>query len=372
MATEEQLIKFYKSKAEWSSVAAFCWFLINTLIHIVVTISIGRIAINPLHDLIYYDFNLWNISIFSLEALIMIMILYDEAVAKNYLECFARFAVINTGCYHSPLCIFCIIYGKAWYHSFQSIIYQFIRKKTNDKDKKIGYIAIHHYLSAFIVKTKNENTNWHYDLSKMDNVCKINKYLNELYASPNQFETVEALRTVDKTPEDFSIPAVIFGLFIMTLPNISMIRLLFWSGTNLTIYQWPALLFLGKWLFEIIVIISILNWIRCNMKAWIINTRCNDGSEGRLIQFNEYYEMIRSLNTLTDKQWDMIEIAFNNEMMRYYELWNDKYQRPNVKKMLSQQFCDDVAALICVYTFGELGQRIELKYMLGSNVKKYN
>ena len=350
MVTEEELVTFWKRKANlWWNLGSG-WYIINIHIHFAVCM------LNSIDFTSHPNANVWITFLCILEVSLMLMI-------RKYWDCTLVDCLCITIGYHFPLGICSMIYDHIRYQPFQTLIYQFIKKKKNDKDMKLRYIAIHHYFSTMIIQRTKDRK--HLALKTLS----TNHYLNEMYASSQQLKVEEVLNIVCSTANREKLLMWIVGILTMIVSNVSIIRLLFSHGIRPKVTtQWTVWLFYGKLILEIFIIICILIWSRCNAKAWIIYKRCNYDSDGRLKQFNDYYKMIKDLDTVTDKQFDQIVKVFDNQLTRYYDLWNVKYQRPSIMRMLSQRFNDDVAGLIYGYMYGEIVESIRFKYMLGFDV----
>ena len=265
---------------------------------------------------------------------------------------------------------FMIPFSIEYYDPFQSIIHKFItsKERQHENHRNLRCIAVHHYLSKSIQEFKDKKLN-HYNVEQMRIICDRKRYLDEIFASKDTLnidETLKRLMSLHMNTFFFRGGQIVICM-TWIISNVSMIRLLFWSGTDLTIYQWQSILFLGKAVFELLCMAMILIWMRFNEKAWIIYKRWNREPEGKLMQFCKYYELLKQSQShlvMTGKL-DQIGMDFYCEITRFYDLWNAKYMRPKIERILFETFGDS-SSIICDYSFGKVDDTIEIEFELGS------
>ena len=365
MASETKLIAFYKGHLKF-----FRNFQVLVFGNIVIySMVFNATFLYPFNDILYYEYNFLNISIFILEAvsfMICCSIIASSTEKKfspssnSVVDGFILYLCIAVfGFIHSPLCIFISKYGQGWYHSSQSVIHRFVNNHNDKTDMNLRLIAIHHYMSTFIIDTKNCYKSWNYTLRKMNETCDTYTYLNELYSAQTVFDPEEVLKSICRKRKLSDWIVVIMGWLTVILSNISLTRLLLWDGINIAMQQ--SCLFFGKWLLEIAVIMILLLWVQCNEKAGIVFERLN----GPLLrQFNDYYGMILNSH-LSQNQLNKIGYKFEDELRRWYEKWKDRYERQIVKDLLNGKF-GDIGCMTFLYVYDdEIIQNIDIKFNLG-------
>ena len=182
------------------------------------------------------------------------------------------------------------------YLSLYPEIYEFIKNTRNTEERKLKYIAIHHYLSTFIISTKDRYASSPNTLSCMKKVQSINGYLDEIYKSKTRCEIEDTLKNIYKKDENSNQKSIIKVLAIFVPPLVVQLN-----------------------------------------------------------QFSDYVVILSDANSygLISSLYD-ITTGFQNESNRYYGFWQAKYLRPLVTEMLFQKF-GDVFTIILDYTYVEIG-----------------
>eukprot|EP01084_Bolivina_argentea_P250244 419209_1 len=372
--TEQELISFFTKSQTWFGKFLWIPFISHLIIYFSLFFSLSRYFIYPINDIIYYDLNnIWNKIIFIIEIaswsilLVSAMIRHHEKwkgyCCKLTIWAFAWMFTLF-GIFYSYCIILLISLQNVDYHSYHSEIYQFITASINANDLSLRNIAVHHYLSKYITIHKPYKSPPDMLLDPVKCV-RTNTYLDNIYASNRNINAhtiycdIKNVRTGLTDKFNF-----VFYYVSVLLINVSLTRLIFFSGADIKFdnNDWRFVLFVGKFMFEILGCVLVGLWIVFNYKARMIYSRWYYKEEGDLKRYQNYYKILQRWYC-SDTELKQIGKGFVDGLNYFYVRWKDRMCKPQIKEILIDKY-GDVHIIIYDYLFWK-GDKIKIKHYFG-------